>query len=59
MAQNLVMRQMDERQVVQQIKLMLWSPKMDIIATGKVIVKQHMGLYFLHDSPSPSSAPSL
>jgi len=42
MAQNLVMRQMDERQVVQQIKLMLWSPKMDIIATGKVTVKQHM-----------------
>ena len=35
MAQNLVMRQMDERQTNQAAKLLLWSPKMDILASGE------------------------
>jgi len=34
MAQNLVMRQMDERTTNQEIRLLLWSPKMDILATA-------------------------
>ena len=36
MAQNLVMRQMDERTTNQEIRLLLWSPKMDILATGQI-----------------------
>jgi len=34
MSQNLVMRQMDERQISQEVSLLLWSPKMDILATA-------------------------
>jgi hypothetical protein len=34
MSQNLVMRQMDERQTSQEVHKLLWSPKMDILATG-------------------------
>jgi len=32
MAQNLVMRQMDERQTEHEVSLLVWSPKMDILA---------------------------
>jgi hypothetical protein len=34
MAQNLVMRQLDERQTEQEIWLLVYSPKMDILALG-------------------------
>jgi len=32
MAQNLVMRQLDERQTEHEVSLLVWSPKMDILA---------------------------
>ena len=32
MARSLVMRQMDEKTTDQEVKLMVWSPKMDILA---------------------------
>jgi hypothetical protein len=35
MAQNLVMRQLDERTTEQEVSLLLWSPKMDILAAGE------------------------
>ena len=35
MAQNLVMRQLDERQTEQDIRLLVYSPKMDILALGQ------------------------
>ena len=34
MAQNLVMRQLDERQTEHEIRLLVYSPKMDILALG-------------------------
>jgi hypothetical protein len=36
MAQNLVMRQLDERTTEQEVSLLLWSPKMDILAAGQI-----------------------
>lgn len=36
MAQNLVMRQLDERTTEQEVSLLLWSPKMDILAAGEL-----------------------
>ena len=32
MARSLVMRQMDEKSTDQEVSLMVWSPKMDILA---------------------------
>ena len=42
MAQNLVMRQLDERTTEQEVSLLLWSPKMDILAAGKILWSHKM-----------------
>jgi len=45
MAQNLVMKQLDERQMEQEVSLLAWSPKMDILAMA--LVNGSVALYRL------------
>ncbi len=71
MSQNLVMRQMDERQISQEVSLLLWSPKMDILATGFIFstleifslrfhfyrpVPQFICIFFCHFKPQANKA---